>query len=116
MRADWSRYVAQILMNELDCDGPFAHTGCHALHRTISHVAHCEDARDVRLEQAGITLQRPASGALTGLQQIRTRKYKPSLIALDCSFQPGGARLRADEDEQRICPHTAYFAGAIAHQ
>ncbi len=70
-------------MNELDCDGAFAHAGCYALHRTISHVAHREDTRDVRLKQAGIALKRPALGPLAGFEQIRTREYKPSLIALD---------------------------------
>src|SRR5580704_11310855 len=99
-------------MNELDCDGAFAHPGGHSLHRTVSHVAHREDPRDVGLEQAGITLQCPAPRPLAGLEQIRTRKYKPSLVALDGSFEPRGPRLRADEYEQRICPHPGYITGA----
>ena len=50
-------------MNELDGDGAFAHARGHSLHRTISNVAHREDARDVGLEQTGIALQRPAPSA-----------------------------------------------------
>jgi hypothetical protein len=101
-------------MDELDCDRALAYPGRDSFHRAIANVAHREDARDVRLEQAGVALQRPAPWAFTGLEQIQTRQQEPPLITLDGSIQPSRARLRADEYEQRIRGYAAYVSGAIA--
>src|SRR5271165_1741367 len=109
-----SRYVTQVLMHELDCDGAFADTGSDPLHRTVANVADREDARNIRLQQTGIALQRPAPWPLAGLKQIRTRQNEPAFVALNCSVQPGRPRLRADEYEQRMRRYLAHVSGKIA--
>ena len=35
-------------MNELNRNRSFADTGGHSLYRTVAHIAHSEDARDIR--------------------------------------------------------------------
>jgi hypothetical protein len=60
-------------MNKLDCDRTFADSGGDPFHRAVSNVADREDAGDVRLQQTGIALQRPALWPFARPEEIRTR-------------------------------------------
>src|SRR5277367_2066985 len=87
-------------MHELDDHSAFADAGGYALHRTVAYVAHDENARDIRFEQAGIALERPGSGALAIAKEVGAREDETALVAFDEVAQPLSARLCADENEE----------------
>ena len=49
-------------MYEGDGHAALADGGGHALHRAEAHVAAGEDARDARLQEVRVALERPAAG------------------------------------------------------
>src|SRR5436853_4286501 len=60
LAATVSLHFSQILMHELNDHRAFAYSGGHAFHRTVPHVAHHENSRNIRLQQSGIAIERPA--------------------------------------------------------
>jgi hypothetical protein len=72
-------------MDELHGHRPFADAGRHALHRTVPHVAHGENARNVRLEQEGIPSSAQPLGPLAVPDQIGTGEDEAAFVALDTS-------------------------------
>src|SRR5580700_8021991 len=98
-------YLAQILMDELHCYRSFAHARRHALHRTMSHIAHRKNAGDIGFEQEWIAVERPTLGALSVTDKIGTGQKKTPLVALDQIAQPVGARQGSNKDEHRTRRH-----------
>src|SRR5215467_15009947 len=87
-------------MHELDNDGAFAHAGGDAFDGAVTHVADDKNSGDAGFEQAGIAAERPGSGLLAIVNELRAGENEAAVVALDDVAEPFGARQRADEDEE----------------
>ena len=70
-------------MDELHRHRSFAHSGSHALHRTMAHIAHGKNAGNIGLQQERIALERPALGALPVPYEVGTGQDETAFVALD---------------------------------
>src|SRR5690348_16384144 len=88
--------VPQELVDEGDRHAAFADSGRDPLDGPRTDVAAREDARNARLEEIGISLRGPRSGAL----QLRAREHVPELIERDLPWEPAGFGVCSDEEEE----------------
>ncbi len=97
-------------MDELNGDRAFADSGSDAFHRTMAHITHGEKAGDVRFEQEGISVERPAFGALPVAYEVGPSQNEPAVVALDDSREPVGSWERSNKNEHRSRRHTLELA------
>ena len=90
-------------MHELNDDGAFADAGCDSLYGAVADIADDKDARDVGFQQAWIAVESPGCGTLAIAKEVRAGKDKAPLVTFDKVAEPGGAGLRANEDEKTRC-------------
>ena len=63
-------------MDKLHGNRAFTDAGSDAFHRAMPHIAHCEKAWNIGLEQEGIPIERPALRTLAVSYEIRPREYE----------------------------------------
>src|SRR3954453_534946 len=95
-------------MYEGDGHAALADRGGDALDRGGADVAAGEDARDARLEQMRVPLERPA----TRRAQVRAGEDEALLVQRDVLREPAGLRVGADEDEQAARAEPGHGAGS----
>src|SRR5260370_31462823 len=85
--------VPEILMNELDRNGAFAHARSDALHGSASHIAGRKYAGHARFEQSRIAGERPTGGTLPIRHKVRPAQDETFIVTLDRFAQPPRFRL-----------------------
>src|SRR5262252_1297876 len=105
--------VLQIPMQELDRHRSLADGGRNPLDGVGTHVASREHAGDAGLEVVGIAVERPAPWSLPVAQQVRSGEDEASRVTRDHAFEPFGARLGADEDEEVAGPNRLLRTGLV---
>jgi len=70
-------------VDELHRHRSFTYSGSHPFYGAVTDIAHRKDARNIRLQQERVPVQRPCTGTLAVVQEIRTRQQKAALIPLD---------------------------------
>src|SRR5215213_7721707 len=97
-RAGSFRPVGEVLVHEADRGGTLSNSPRDPLDRIMSHIPHCEHARQARLEQirlAAVSLGPEAGG-------VRVRLNEAPAVTCDVVGEPFRAGLRADEDENGV--------------
>src|SRR6185369_8231735 len=101
--------LAQVLMDELDCDRPLADAGGDTLHGAMTNITDCKDSRHTGLQQERVALEIPALGMLTDSNEVGAGKDEAAVISLDHTTQPIGSWQRTDEDEHGVCANSLDF-------
>src|SRR5271165_2133812 len=101
-------------MNKLDSHRAFADSRGHALNGTVAHVAYCENARNVRLQEKRIAVGGPALGPLPALHDIGPGENESALVAFDQARQPVRLGQSSDEDEHDAGWHMLNLVGVGA--
>src|SRR6202040_1595012 len=103
--------LAQILMNELHSDRSFPHSGSYPFYRPMSDVPHSKNARNIGLEQEGISVERPSLRTLAVPYKIRTGQQEAALVPLNDSGQPIRPWQCPNKDKHRVSRHTLNLVG-----
>lgn len=92
----------EVLVHELHRDRAVGHGRDHPLDRVAAHVPRGEDAGQRGLEQERPAAQPPPAGRFeVGAAERRAGADEAATVEGDAVGEPAGARLGADEDEQR---------------
>src|SRR3954470_33115 len=97
-------------MNELNRHRSFADPGSDPLHRSMSDVAHGEDAGHVGLKQERIAVERPFLRTISTLYQVGSSQENPPPVPLDGTPEPVRPRQGSDKNKHRTRSHPFYFA------
>src|SRR6476661_361066 len=92
----------QVLVDHPDRHRPLAHGRRDALDRPRAHVARCEDAGPARLERERRALAPVGRGVEMRELEVLAREHEAVVIDGERVVEPGGARIGADEDEDRV--------------
>src|ERR1700722_20329302 len=98
-------------MNELHSYRSLTDTRCHALDRTMAHIAYRKDAGNIGLEQKGIAFQCPTLGMLPLAHEVWPGQQKAAIVALHHSVKKIRARQSSDKDKHRTRRHTLNLIG-----
>src|SRR5919106_1042340 len=89
-------------MDERDRHRPFPDCRCDSLDRAVPDIAGNEDAGFARLEEHGISLERPPAATPAVLEEVGPGHQKAALVSAQPPLDPGRERLAADQDEEGI--------------
>src|ERR1700739_2607682 len=98
-------------MDELHGYRPLTHSGSHAFHRTMPHIAYCKNSGNVCLQQKGISVQRHPLRARTITYEIWTSQNEPALVPLNNSGKPVRSRQGSNKDEHAARRHALNLVG-----
>src|SRR5271166_1315009 len=98
-------------MDKLHGYRSFTDSGSHSFYGTVAHIAYGEYAGNIRLKQERITIECPPFRALSVTNNVGTRQEEPTVVPLDETGQPIGARQCSNENKHRIRRHALRLAG-----
>ena len=85
-------------VEKLDRDRAISNCRCHALHRTVPHIAGREDTRRAGLEQKRTAIERPSAAGAT----IWSSEDKALRVPLGLRWEPVSMRARTDHEEKPV--------------